>query len=731
MYRPFHRYLTFPAALLGAWTLPAQQLPEAPPAAPPPFLFPEGSAEDDTAALLAESEAQVSMLSMTHLAEGVDPNDVVGIIRLPDVGTQEVLAQLEQLTGKAILRQQNLPAVRITFFSQSEMTREEAILAIDSLLSLNGIAILPVGDKFLKAVPSATASLQVPPLFTGSTLTAQPSQQVFAKVFRLQFLNAQEAQAVIQPMLTQGAPILAARSNLLLVTDALINLQRIELLIEEVDAPPPLTSVPLYFQMENALVDEVLGSLRELQQGSLAARLEGNTTYFADERSNQLIVFTHEANRSLIEDLVERLDVDVAPLTRTEIYDIQYAEASEVAALIDEVITGQKEVRDDQEESVRRGQRQIQQQTQPQGNVQVQTRTQNTALQDAQNLQFSDFLTLTADERANTILASGTPSDHLSLADLISKIDVLLAQVKIEVVIVDVTLSEDDGRGIDRLGLSWNQTADGGPGPVDQNGNDFSIDPFTVGRGLAVGTITGGPTQGFSIDAVLGIAANDSDVSVLSAPTIVTTHNREASITVGQQRPFVSSSVSDATATSTTALRSNIDFRDIVLELTVRPLIGKNGVIQLEITQVIDTLLETINIEGGGEQPVIGTRSANSFVSVMNNELVVLGGLQSIEESDSRSETSVLRHIPILGQYLFTRKLTSETRSELLIFIRPTVVENTTAANEVANKQLEVINDSERVYDYLETGSFRQEKEAEAEEEEEEETPRLRRGQTF
>jgi general secretion pathway protein D len=123
-------------------------------------------------------------------------NESVGLIRIPDLGTNEILEMLENLTGKAIMRKQNLPAVKITFYSQGPMTRREAILAIESLLSINGVAITEVGEKFLKAVPAPNSNNEVPIMITGSTLDLTPSEQIYTKFFYLDYLTTQETVAL-------------------------------------------------------------------------------------------------------------------------------------------------------------------------------------------------------------------------------------------------------------------------------------------------------------------------------------------------------------------------------------------------------------------------------------------------------------------------------------------------------------------------------------------------------
>jgi len=650
----------------------------------------------------------------SNLVDEEDPRmqEMVGLIRIPDMGTNEVLEMLENFTGKPILRQQTLPNVKITFFSQEPLTRGEAILAIESLLSLNGIAITPLGEQFIKAVPANIINAQGAPVWEGSTLDATPTQKIYEKLFRLDFLDTPEATQMIQPLMSQGTPIAFEKSGLILISDALVNLQRIERMLKLIDQPAALNKAILYFPLDNLEATELIRRLDQIAQGPLSKQLGGNTSFEADERTNQLIVFTHPSNEELIRNLVGKLDIDVAPLTATKVYNIRYADATEVVSIIEQVVTGQREVREsgNNNNAASAARRRAAQQRANQAAA--------AARSEGENLQFSDFLTIVPDERANTIVASGTNNDLRYLESLIEQIDTLLAQVRIEVVITEVRLQEGDTRGIDSFAFGYN--------------TDFNIDDGTArvddksatipSEGGAYGVTFPSPVQWgpdkFGIEFVLNAAKTKSNVSVLSAPTIVTTHNKEASVSVGEERPVLIGQTSSGV--NTNIVTNNIQFKDVKLELKVTPLIGMDGVIQMEIDQSNQSVIGDVEI-GDGSRPIIGTRKATSFVSVGDGELVVLGGLQALDTNLNENKMAILGKLPILGE-LFTKNTEDRIRTELLIFIRPTIVRTTKQANADAEKMVETIESSEDVNRYLREGTFR--KDDEEPESEKREIPR-------
>ncbi|MCC5833775.1 MAG: hypothetical protein JJU20_03495 [Opitutales bacterium] len=666
------------------------------------------------------SHAQVTA-NDSDIVDEDDPRmqETVGTIRIPEMGTNDVLELLQEYTGKPILRQQNLPATRITFFSQGPLTRGEAILAIESLLALNGIAVTPLGERFIKAVPVSMITAQGAPIWEGTTQNAIPTQKIYEKVFRLDFLTPEEAVRYVDPLMSQGAPLAFDKSGFLLITDALINLQRIERILRIIDTPAALTSRMLFFQLENTEAQNVLRRLEQMKQGALRRQLENNTTFDADERTNQIIAFTHPSNEALITELVEKLDVNVAPLTSTRVFYIRYADATEVVNIMDQIVTGQTRARD-QAGASRTGTRSAS------GDQQQRQRTTqqgSAASRDGTNLQFSDYLTIVPDERANTIVASGTQSDLTFLEQLIEEIDSLLAQVRIEVVITEVRLTDDDTRGIDSFGFRYNVVTPGSSSSAPVFGIDdgqTNVDQRVALPGNFYGAtipgVTWGP-DGFGIEAILNAARTLSNVSVLSTPTIVTTHNKEAKVSVGELRPVLIGTTESGVSGTIT---NNIQFQDIKLELTVTPLIGVDGVIQMEVSQSIQSVIDNITI-GNESRPVIGTRMAESYVSVGDGELVVLGGLQALDTSRQESRMALLGRLPVLGN-LFTRTQDSRIRNELLIFIRPTIVRTTTQANRDAEQLVDVISSRDDIRRYLDTGTFRMETEDDYNEEDDEDS---------
>ena len=650
---------------------------------------------------IARAQQSTASTSVASLEPKVDDSDkIVGLIVLSDESPLQVIDMLERLTGKIILRRQDILAAKINFNSRGPMTQSEAVLALESLLSLNGIMLTDMGGRFMKAVPATNVNSHVPEMIVGSTLELAPSQQIYAKLFKLGYLKAETTSGTtITPLLSQSSSVVVfQKSNAILITDALINLQRVERLIKEMDKPQSVREEVKFVKLKFVQAIEIQQRIENLIQGPLKNYLDGNTSVTADERTNQLILITHPGNLEIIMNIIESVDVDAAPLTSSEVFPLRQAKAEEVVPIIEEIISGQKEGREKD--------------AQVSNDNTVQTATPNpdpgtpptpgaapTSATVAANLnlassslQFSNFVGLSADQRTNSIVAYGTHQDLKTLKSLIEKIDIPLPQVRIEAIITEVSLSDNQSSGITSLGFTVTEDGKLFFG-VDDQGNILDN-----GGIFGLGFAFTGNSDGL-VNAVLQAAESDSDVRVLSTPTIVVSHNEEGIVNVSESRPVITSTTSSLDNNNNT--RSQVEFRDIGIQLSATPLIGADGSVQMTIDQVVDNLAGEVTIDGN-QQPIIGRREATSTITVNSGEVIILGGLQENQRSDNNAYFPVLGKLPFIKR-IFGGESTEYTRTDLIIFVRPTVLKTPEDASKITNQKISRLEDGEKVREYLET----------------------------
>tara|TARA_B100001093_G_C26822247_1_gene1012381 strand:+ start:18 stop:2105 length:2088 start_codon:yes stop_codon:yes gene_type:complete len=634
-----------------------------------------------------------------------DPNAMVDLIILNDETALQVIDLLEQLTGKIILRRQDIPATKINFNSRGPLSKAEAILALESLLSLNGIMLSDMGGRFLKAVPATNPSTQVPNMIIGTTLDQPGSQQIYAKLFKLEYLVADATTtALVAPLLSANNNLtLFPKSNAFLITDTLMNLQRVESILKDTDKPQEIREMIEFIKLEFIQAKDMESQLNALIEGSLTSYLKGNTKVTADERTNQLIIVTHPGNIAMLESIISNMDIDAAPLTASEVFQLKQAKAEEVVKIIDEIITGQRKSREDDAKTAN-----LKTNTKNNNNNNpLNPRAQNAQANKAQStgtnasLQFSEYVGLSADERTNAIVAYGTTQDLKTLKTLIDKIDIPLPQVRIEAIITEVRLGENQGTGLKNFSALFDVSAQPNLGTV-LNLTNTGVGTTLKSNGEPKPLIIGN----FSLTGILELAESDSDVKVLSTPSIVVSHNEEGVINVSESRPIVTGSSSSlSTSGTSTNVRSNVEFRDIGIQLEVTPLIGSDGSVQMEIQQSADQIAGETTIDGN-LQPIIGKREANSTITVNDGQIAVLAGLQQNEVNDSQTSFPLIGRLPIINRIL-SSKTKKYNRTELIIFIRPTIVRDPGQSNKLSDDILENYEEGQTIRDYLESGTIR------------------------
>ena len=632
-----------------------------------------------------------------------NPDEIIGLIVLSDETALQVLDMLEKMTGKIIMRRQDIAAVKINFNSRGELTKGEAVLALESLLSLNSIMLTDMGGRFMKAVPATSVNSHVPEMIVGSTLGLPASQQIYAKLFKFDYLQAEATSGTtVTPLLSQNSSVIVfPKSNAMLITDALINLQRIERIIDEMDKPQEIREEIQFIKLDYIQASEMQQRIENLISGPLKNYLEGTTSVTADERTNQLILITHPGNLEVIMNVIESVDVDAAPLTSSEVFPLRQAQAVDVVSIIDEIISGQKEGREEDAKVAKDNKKADKKADAPNAKPNA-AASASTTSSNASNssLQFSNFVGLSADERTNAIVAYGTHSDLKTLGELINLIDRPLPQVRIEAIITQVQLEDNESRGIDSFNLDYNlikSTKD----KVETS--SIGANEVNVSGSTEAGSSAAMSLKDFSLDLVLKTAESQSNVRVLSTPIIVVSHNQEATINVSQSRPIVTSSTSSLNNASNNT-RSSVEYRDIGIQLTVKPLIGSDGTVQMEVEQLIEDVLGEVEIDGN-EQPIIGKREATSYLSVRDRDVIVLGGLQENRQKAGNGSLEGLGDLPLIGG-LFSSKRREYTRTELIIFIQPTILTNPSDAAQDTTEQINAAMETYAVRKYLETSDM-------------------------
>lgn len=593
-----------------------------------------------------------------------------GLIKFADADIGQVLEIYQELTGRTVLKPSSLPATKITIKTQTELTRAEAVQALDSILSMNGITMTPQGTKFVKAVAEAQAG-NAASAFNDLPPELLPESGTYVThVIQLTNASPNDILPVLQPFAKAPNSILTIPSTgMLVLRDYAENVKRMLEMIAKVDVVPIQEYESVVIPIKYALAGDIAQVLGGLTAGG------GGVTTVGSQRSNTGLSGAGGG----------------------------FGGAGGGLGGAGGGLPGQPGYNPNN-------------QLNRQGGLQgggmggtggtrgsFQNRLQqivNRAGGAGGGGAAGDIFVLgntkiIADERINALLIFASKSDLITISNIIDKLDVVLAQVLIEAIVMEVSLGDTLDYGFSYLQTKPTTAGDillGGVGAVN-NIPIIRLNDFTdIGNGSS-GSGTNGAggalPSGFSyaarfmgFDAVARAFAGDSRVKILQKPRIQTSHAVEANLFVGQTRPY-------PTGTSYGGFGGNyssIQQLQIGVTLSVLPLINAEGLVVMDIRQKIQDVGEEVAIANVGNVPSTIDREANAKVAVRDGETIMVGGMISSSKSDAKSGVPILKDIPILGA-LFRTTRNLDTRRELVILIRPTVLQTPEAAAAFAKDQ--------------------------------------------
>jgi general secretion pathway protein D len=277
-----------------------------------------------------------------------------------------------------------------------------------------------------------------------------------------------------------------------------------------------------------------------------------------------------------------------------------------------------------------------------------------------------------ADELNNSVLIWGTRAEFNKIEAALKRLDLPLTQVLIDASIIEVTLNDDL-----QYGLKWAFSGDARSG-YSGSGTVGSFPDLTQGFTYTLKNAAG------LTKATLSALAEKSLVKMLSNPSLMVLDNHTATITVGDQIPVATSSTSTPITGSTTTTTTSIQYKDTGVNLSVTPSVTAGNVVAMQIDQTVTDAgsPDTTSKTGGGERPFL-QRQISSKVAVRSGESIVLGGLIKNNQTNKKSGVPLLQDIPLVGN-LFTEKVSTGVRTELLVIITPRVVRTDVDIREVS-----------------------------------------------
>jgi general secretion pathway protein D len=615
-------------------------------------------------------------------ARRVEPDVVT--LNFVNADIEGVVKVMSEITGKNFVVDPRVKGT-ITIVSAKPMQRTLVYDVFLSALRMQGFAAVEDRD-IVNVVPEADAKLHSSPTFIQGENTRSAGDRIETRIFTLKYESAMQLLPVLRPLIAPNNTITAYQnSNTLVITDYANNLQRIAKIIDSVDQPGGVEPVviPLQFASAVDVAQTVNRLFTEIGQGQGGGDPNQRFTVVADARSNSLLVRSGDSSRlTKLRNFVKILDSPTSASGNIHVVYLKNAEAVKLAETLRAIYTGESAAPAASKPMTSTplasssGSNSTQS---PGGSTSFGNNNQN-ASQTSSSSSASGIIQ--ADAATNSIIITAPDAIYNNIRAALDKLDVRRAQVYVEALIVEVTANRAAEFGIQWQslnGLGGNSTQGFGGtnfGTTGQNIIGISQNPSTVGAGLNVGIVNGQVSiPGVGTIVNLGLLARaletDSNANILSTPTLLTLDNEEAKIIIGQNVPFITGQYAvSGTATTPTPFQT-IERHDVGLTLQIKPQISEGGTVRLQIYQEVSSIDDKANAAG----VITNKRAVESTVLVDDKQIVVIGGLIQDTVNDGIQKVPVLGDIPFLGA-LFRYKTRSHVKTNLMIFLKPTLVRN-------------------------------------------------------
>jgi general secretion pathway protein D len=628
------------------------------------------------AALLA---AVVTIASAQSGAEMITPN-----FKNADIG--QVAEAVAMATHKNFVLDPRVRA-QVTMLSTTPMSPAAFYQTFLAILQVHGFIAVPSGNV-VKIVPDAEERYM--PANTLPSEVSSTSDEIVTQVVKVQNVSAEQLVPVLRPLIPNQAQLSAyAPANILIISDRAANVSRLIHIIHRIDQAD--TSNIDVIPLQNASADQVARVVSQLYQGAAQNALGGGPLkLIADERSNSILLSGNTTARLQARALIAHLDTPSAYGGDTQVRYLKYEDAVKLAPKLKQQLQTMEEVA-----AAAKGGASAAQSSQP--NAQIWA--------DAQN---------------NALVITAPPKTMSQINAIVDKLDIRRPQVLVQAIIVDVDANKSAELGVNWAVYSNGSTIPGatflapvgGASLVDLAGAIENPTTLTDTSALANGTtIALGRVAktGLSFAAMLRALQSNDDSNIIATPSMVTMDHQEATIQVAQQVPFVTgqyTSASTTVANGTVTPFQTIENETVGTILKITPDINSGDSLILKIHIESSSLLPASSAGGSAitaVDPTTSKRTVDTEVLVRNGGILVIGGLISNEYDRNESGVPLLSRIPLLG-LLFKDRQGSIQKKNLMIFIRPQILDTGAEASQATDaeyqfirKQQQAIGKKERI----------------------------------
>jgi general secretion pathway protein D len=626
-------------------------------------------------------------------------------INLRDADIRAFIQDAARATGRTFVIDARVQG-KVSVVTDRPLSRSEYFEVFLSTLRANGLVAIPTGNGAFRIQPAETAAAQ--PGRIG--LKGAARNAFVTEVFRLKSVDATTAVETLRPLVSKEGSLTANRSgNSLVVADYADNVRRIRALIARIDGESATTTI---VALRNAGAKEVAASLQQLLTGGQSVGQTGRTAVAlsAVESSNAIALRGDRQAVARFAELDRDLDRRAASGSEVKVYWLKNADAEKLVPVL-QTLSGQ---------SV----------SAPAPAASGSAPAPAPAPDASGNPRTR--VVITRYEGANAVIVSAPSDTQRSLGEVIRQLDTRRPQILVEAIIVEISdnaakklgvqflLGGTPGSSIPFAATNYSTAAPniltvaGAIGARELNTTTTTVNGTTtvtttntgVSDALAqsaIGSILGasGGFGGFATNignngvfgAIINAVKQDNQSNILSTPSITTIDNQAAKILVGQEIPV----------TTGEALSDNFDNRfrtvqrqNVGIQLDVKPQVNENGEIKLALRQEVSSIAGPVSATSS--ELILNKREFETTIVVKDGEIAAVGGLLDDNERRTLEKVPGLGDVPGLGG-LFRSKGKTRTKTNLMVFIRPTILRTADEMREISARRFESVRGAQADFD--------------------------------
>jgi general secretion pathway protein D len=617
-------------------------------------------------------------------------------LNVRDADIRAFIQDAARVTGRTFIIDARVQG-KVSVVTDRPLSKSEYFEIFLSTLRANGMVAVPAPGGAFRVQPVDGVAGQ-----PGAVGRATSRNQFITEVIRLRTIDASSAMETLRPLVSREGSITANRAGRsIVVADYADNIVRIRQVLARIDREGMATET---IALRNAGAREIATSLQALMAGGGGEGNVANATVVAIDSSNSIAIRGDAGSVARLAAMARDFDRRAAAGTEIRVYWLEHADAEKLLPVLQQLL-GQSA--SSSVASVVEG-------TSPGGKYAAPAPAPVAASSSSSSgngIAQRGAAIVTRYEGANAVIVAGSAETQRMLGEVIRQLDTRREQVLVEAIIVEIGDAAAQKLGVQFLlgstktGFAATNYSNAQPniltlaGAVAANNLGSTTTTVVAPDGTRTETTTrqnsdlsntlqqaavdsllnasggfGGVATGIGNNGIFGAIINavksDTNSNILSTPSVMTLDNQKASILVGQEVPV----------TTGQALSQNFDnqFRTVQREkvgvqLEVRPQINSGGAIKLFLRQEVSSVAGPVS--SNSSDLIINKREIETTVTVDDGDILALGGLLDDNERRTIEKIPLLGDLPGIGQ-LFRSKAKSRSKTNLMVFIRPTILRN-------------------------------------------------------